>query len=660
MAVDAPHDVADIDGPADHPADHADDAYVRAALAGLRSARDVLPVAALLEALGPAGLRRLREPGGLAVVVQIPSPDWAPHIDLAIREFSAFAYAFVRIGSQRNLDRPSEGNDKAASLLAEGARVLGISQAPERYLPASLVAGADLLVRIGPPSNRIINAVIRAATGKRPRRMPPAAAAGLDFDAITASIRLASTPRACLDRLQVAQRAVCGDDVRLADVPPLEELCGYGDAMSWAQNLVRDLDAWREGRLAWEALSRTCVLASAPGLGKSTLVRAIARAARLPLVATSVGDWFTGSSGHIDTVLRFAEQTMMRAAAQAPALLFLDEIDALPNRATMDNRGRDWWTPVVNGILTALDSTTSGPTSRLVVIGATNHPEALDAALVRPGRLHPIIRIAPPDVPALAGILRQHLGADLPGIDLTPVARLGAGGTGADVTAWVKAARAAARAAGRRMILADLVLQLAPPDDRTQEEILICARHEAAHAIAAELLDVARVSCVSIALGLTNAGVVRAAAAPKLLMTRADTEAYALVCLAGRAMDALCGAPNSGAGGDPRSDLGRATAAIAAAHASLGLGETLSYRGGIDEISRLLREDPALRRTVERDLQRLFVQASAFVSQHRPLVEAVAKRLVSERSLSGDAIAALIRVHRQGGAHAVRGGSDAR
>ncbi|BCM81583.1 AAA family ATPase [Methylobacterium indicum] len=218
----------------------------------------------------------------------------------------------------------------------------------------------------------------------------------------------------------------------------------------------------------------------------------MAKAARIPLVATSVTGWFTGSNGYLDGVLKAFEGKLALAAAQAPALLFLDEVDAIPSRDGLSARGRDWWTPVITGVLAALDSTTSGDASRLIVVGATNHLSALDPAMIRPGRPFPPIEITRPSAEDLASILRQHLGADLPGEDLMPVVMLGTGATGAEAVGWIKAARSAARVEGRRMTVADLARSVSSEEDRTPEELAVCARHEAAHAVAARIRDVAR------------------------------------------------------------------------------------------------------------------------------------------------------------------------
>ncbi|WP_411902310.1 AAA family ATPase [Methylorubrum thiocyanatum] len=655
-----PIDALDPLDPLDGQTYAADDTLLVACIGGLRPARHTLPRAALAEALGAAGLRRLREGAGLALVVEVPSPDWATHVEAALRELCEWACIWTRVGASRSQDKTTEGNDRVGRLLGEGARVAGVSQAPTRYLPATLVAAADLYVRLGPPSNRVIAHAIREATGRRPRRLPPGLAGSLDLDTLSASIRIGSTPRAIVARIRAAEAALDGTDTLGTDVPPLEQLHGYGQAMVHAQALVRAIDAWRQDALPWEDVPRALLLHSHPGMGKTTLVRAIAKAARLPLVSTSVAEWFQGSDGYLGGALRAAEQSFQRAFAKGPAILFIDETESIPNRATLDNRARDFWTPIVDFMLTAVETSSSPYASKLIVIGATNHLDALDPALIRPGRLHPVVRIERPTAADLVGIFREKLGPDLAEHDLTGVAHLAAGATGADVAAWVKGARSRARAEGRRMILPDLVLEIAPPDERTEEEVRICARHEAAHACAVQLLGAGEVRSVTIAMGRDSAGKTRASLHPRTIMTRAQSEALTIVALAGRAMDALCGAPNSGAGGPYGSDLSRATSQVAVLHAAFGLGESLIHRGNPEEIARALREDPALRRVVEQDLQRLYAKAQAFVREHRTLIEAVADRLVEQRVLSGEEVSRLIQIHQRRGLPVIRGGHDAR
>lgn len=625
---------------------------------GYRTPQEIIAEAAIREAIKPAILRRMTRERGIGVVVEVPEASWASDVEQALLALVAFGVTYTRTGRSKATDRPDNGNDRVSAAFAFGDRVLGVSQAPEAYLPSALTAAADIRVRIGPPSNRAISAAIRAATGRSPRSMPPRIAGSLSLDELGSRIRRGSSPASCVRRILAATRGAAAGDPAVASAPPLSALAGFGPAMSWARQLVEDLGEWRQGRLPWENISKNACLASEPGLGKTTFVRSLARETGLPLFSTSVSSWFVGSNGHLDGVLKFAHQVMAAAAASAPAILFLDEVDAIPDRDVMDNRGRDWWQPVVNGILLALDATSAGPTSRVIAIGATNHARQLDAALVRPGRLHPILHIARPDADALGAIMRLHLGDDLPGADLLGVARLAAGMSGADVVALVRDARRAARTASRPLALRDLVDLLAPAEAYTKAELRACAEHESAHAVACETLAIAEVREVSVALRGESAGHVLSRVRPRMMMTRAELDDIVTVLLCGRGQDSLTGCANSGAGGARDSDLAVATRHIVQAHAAYGLGGTLTHRqAGEGEIASLLRDDPALRAHVEADLRRLHARAESLVRTHHRAIVAIADRLVAERTLSGTTVREIIaaqpvRAATKGGVHA--------
>lgn len=602
-----------------------------------RIPQEGLAQVAIDAAIGARERRRIRR-DGVAVIVEIPGPDWAAEVEAIMRSIGYFETVVNRSGGSSKFDRPSEGNDKVATSLAAGRGVLGISTAPERFLPEVLMAAADVRVQLRSPGPREIATVIRMATGRRPRSVPDDLAAGLSFDDICTAIRLGSTPAQCVKRLVAASQKKFGGGDDLRDVPLLGALHGYGRVMTWAEGFLRDLEAWRAGTLSWADVSRTCCMASRPGLGKTSFVRSLAKTAKLPLFSTSVGDWFSNSSGHLDAVLKEALKVISAAADRSPAILFIDELDGLPNRNELSNRGRDYWLPIINGLLISLDGTASGPASRLVIIGATNHPERIDPALLRPGRLHPLIVIEPPDAEALAGIIRQHLGEDLPDVDLRGIARLGVGATGAQAAGWVKGARQAARAQERPMELADLAAQVAPPDDRPASLLRLVAAHEAAHCCAAEALGVARIGTVDITPRSASAGLTRGRLNAAEVLTRQQLDDFVVATLAGRAQDALVGQVNSGAGGAPGSDLATATTIVAMAHTAYGLGDSLIFRGRAEDTWRLLDLDPDIRAKVESDLRRLHARAESFVREHQPTISAIASRLLTDRVLSGETV----------------------
>lgn len=105
-----------------------------------------------------------------------------------------------------------------------------------------------------------------------------------------------------------------------------------------------------------------------------------------------MGTLFATTNGYLDGVIKGIDALFASALAAGPsAIVLIDELDGIPSRAGLNDRHASWWTPVINHFLTTLDSSLSGSASRLIVIGATNHPERLDPALIRPGRLDRVI-----------------------------------------------------------------------------------------------------------------------------------------------------------------------------------------------------------------------------------------------------------------------------
>jgi ATP-dependent Zn protease len=485
--------------------------------------------------------------------------------------------------------------------------------------------------------DQAISETILAATGRRPRNLPPGAALGLDPADIVAAIRVGETSARAVERLRAAADARTVVDTEVADAPQFESLSGYGAAKVWGENLIADLAAWRQGQLDFSAISTRAVLASEPGLGKSMYVRSLAKAAGLPLFATSVGTWFSSTDGHLHAVIQRVDEVFNAARAITPALIFLDEIDALPNRASLDSQNRDYWLPLITHILLALDSAVSGATSKTIVIGATNHPGHLDSALTRPGRLDKILTIAHPDGAAREGILRAHLHGELEGESIAPAAEMAVGMTGADLAEAVKRARRMARVASRPVEMADLIEAVAPADTRGPEERRVVAIHEAGHVVGRVTLGFA-VSAVSI-IEHGDMGGSTIGAGPGGVAGRQALDDYVVVLLCGRAAEqVVLGPATTGAGGGPGSDLAMAAAWAASIHTTYGLADSLLWRAPPPDAARIATIDPALRALVDTDLKRLFARALGLMQARRAAVEAIAERLLRDRHLSGDEI----------------------
>ncbi|MDX7952860.1 AAA family ATPase [Lichenihabitans sp. Uapishka_5] len=605
------------------------------------AADEVLPKLALLASLTRHQARALRAnaPRISALLIHVPSNEWIEPMAKAARAISRWDMVLA----SREV-RPAKKEESASAIvkaLSQGHRVLGVSDNPARDLPSCLLAAADHTVTIARPSDQVIKAVVTMVTGRRPRGAPESLAQGLNFNDIVACIRPDSTPAECMRRLASATASKTVVDATLEGVPTLDRLHGYGAAMDWCTTLIADLDAWKRGSAPFPTNCRA-VFAGPPGTGKTTLVRSLARTSKLPLVATSVGSWFADSPGHLDSVIKEIAKVWETARALGTAVVLVDELDALPNRATMDARGRDWWTPVITYVLTCLDSATSGVTRNLIIVGTTNHAAQLDTALIRPGRLETVIHVGFPEKAVeREAIIRTHLDGQLEGVDLSSAALATAGMSGADLAALVRNARRRAGVAGREVSVPDLMECLFSDSSWSEADRLRCAIHEAGHAVAAcatgFLIDTVRV-----VERLGSAGEVSyvQASLPKL-PTRADLESWAMVALSGAAAeDVVLGSRSVGHGGTAESDIGQVTRVIAGLHASYGLGETLSFRAHPDEVGILLGQDSEFRRQVDMEISRLYSEALDLLRTHRRAVEWLARSLTTARVMSGEQVRA--------------------
>ncbi|MPR10061.1 AAA family ATPase [Microvirga tunisiensis] len=632
----------DQDGSPDLPAPSGHESLLAQARSRQRlSLRELLAKPLLRQALGLDLLRRLKHgDSSLALVVAAPSPAWVAPLSEAPKDL-AFQGLWVISPSER-LHRPEEQlqrAEEAAKALAKGVTVAGVAADPARELSKVLLAAADATVIVPAPDAALVEQAIRAFSRKgRSVALSARDLAGLDWMDYYAAFRLGSTRQAIAARLARAAGARTG--VTFAeDAPPLETLTGYGEARTWAEHIVREVEDRRAGRAAGSALE-SAILAGLPGTGKTTLAQALAKAAGLQLVTTSVASWFSASDGHLGAVVKEQKRFFADLRTMRPCVGFIDELDALPSRASLSGSSNgDFWAPVITGMLLGIDALRQACPD-VVLIAATNFLDRVDPALRRPGRFDRLIEIAPPDVEGLTNILRAHLKGDLAEADLSLVAQLLLGRVGADVVQVVNSARRRARLTGRALTLDDLIAEASPSDPRSPAELKACAIHEAGHAVAAVALG-RTLQGVSLQLSGASGGMTRMEH-PGFIPTRAVIENNVVIGLAGRAADLVLGA---GASAGAVGDLALATRELSALHASYGLGDRLLHRGGVDDASALLRVDSGFARCIEADLQRLMNRAITLVTAHRAAVLAVAEALIVHRVLSGTQVQALMEAY---------------
>jgi hypothetical protein len=587
------------------------------------SRRFAIIASALTAAATPKMRRALRGRRAAAFVIQVPSTAWVKPVEAYLRELDDKLVTIARDGSNRTRDKATVGNDEVATALSHGHRVVGIAVNPDAMLPSTLIATADHAVKLAPPNGAVIrDAMRRCFSGRLPDSIDDSIVAGLDLEDLVAAMRHGSRPSDVIARLHNA--ALLRNNIRGQErLPKLETAVEYGAAQTWGLVLAQDFADYRAGKITWAECSRGAVLYSDPGLGKSLFAQILARACQVPIVISSVAELFATSAGHLDDVVKAQRAVFARAQALAPCILFIDEIDAIPNRATLSPRGADWWLPIINDFLLLLDSAVAGQREGVVVIGATNRIHAVDSAILRPGRLERAIHIPRPDAAGFAVML--------------------AGATGADIMMVVRNARRAARQANRSMIEDDLIAAIMPAETLPSAALHRMTIHEAAHAVAIQATGVGRILFCRVQSQGPEGGRTAVDYNQGDYLTASVIEDRVVVMLAGRVGErALLGAESDGAGGFDGSDLGRATAKIAAMYVSDGLGGQLVYRGNESQALREIRRDRKLRVTVEKHLQDLQRRAEVIVHQHKDAIAAVAAELAAKRFLSGAAIEAIM------------------
>jgi cell division protease FtsH len=503
-------------------------------------------------------------------------------------------------------------------------------------LPRVWRDGLPVPVQLAPLSQAILILQLRHSHGAASNVDEAALRHALPSDHILATLPYASLRLATreLDSLAVAGRLAQLTAPRPGSGIALRDLVGYGRAKDAALGIVEDLAAWSRGDLPWTQVSRGLLLSGPPGIGKTELARAMTLETGLTFVSASYAGW--QKEGHLGDFLKAVSRSFATAIAGAPAVIFIDEIDAFSSREH-DQRGQNssYSSKAIAGLLEHLDGVLGR--EGVVVIAATNHPGHIDPAIMRAGRFDRHIAISLPNRVDLAVILRQHLGQDLPNADLERLAALALGQTGADIAAAVRNARAQARRVRGVLCEDDLCAELSPPPDLLlPATVWRAAVHEAGHAIVIAALDLGDLTCLKLD-GTGGACLSQMFAQP---MTSKDFHRTRMTDLAGRAAERLVlGDISCGAGGSRNSDLGKATLSVLHEEMNFGMGALGSLWIGADPSPRdILLLPQAIQRRISQRIDEAERAAGLILQRNHSQLVDLATALVNAQLLDSPAL----------------------
>ena len=416
-----------------------------------------------------------------------------------------------------------------------------------------------------------------------------------------------------------------------------DDIAGVDEAAAELQEIVDFLQHPRRFSRLGARVPKGILIYGPPGTGKTLLAKAVAHASRANFYSQSASAFVEMFAGLGAARIR---KLFERARKNEPAIVFIDELDAVGMRRTGSgfNREQD---QTLNQLLVELDGFRSP--DRVVIIAASNRLEDLDPALLRPGRFDRQILVAPPDLAGREAILRVHtrgkpLASD---VDLETIARHTAGLTGADLANICNEAAIFAGRAEQQYIrhsdfegaMERIVAGLQTRRVVTEREKRILAYHEAGHALMSHLVGdpqpVQKVTIVSRghALGYT----LNTPQEDRYLHTKDELLDLMKVMLAGRAAEQIVfGAVTNGAA----NDLERVTELARSMIFEFGMGDEVASRTmradnyALSEHTKRVRDQEQSRLT---DLA--FAESLRLLTKHRHPLDTLAHALLEKETL---------------------------
>ena len=426
-----------------------------------------------------------------------------------------------------------------------------------------------------------------------------------------------------------------------ASTVTFDDVAGVDEAKEEVKELVDFLREPERFSAIGGRIPKGVLLVGPPGTGKTLLAKSIAGEAKVPFLFASGSDFVEMYAGVGASRIR----KLFRDARRHPAcIIFIDELDAVGRSRGGNSLSHEEREQTLNQLLVEMDG--FAPNQGIVVIAATNRPDILDPALLRPGRFDRQVMVGAPDVKGREQILRIHARrvALETGVDLRQVARGTPGFSGAELANLVNEAALLAVRGGRQLVT-DRDFDQAREKERTT-----CAYHEARHAVVAALLPEAdplhKVTIIprGRALGVT----MQLPEADRYTHSKPFIESQIAILMGGRIAEELfLRQMTSGAGNDIERATDIARRMVCEFGMSPALGP-LAYRtpgnpwdsdkgAGISEAT-AKRVDEEVRELVMRGYE----TARQIIAKNRGAVCAMAEELLTVESLDADGIKAVI------------------
>ncbi|GAB4182706.1 MAG: ATP-dependent zinc metalloprotease FtsH [Thalassobaculales bacterium] len=459
-----------------------------------------------------------------------------------------------------------------------------------------------------------------------------------------------------------------------------EDVAGIDEAKEELEEIVEFLKDPQKFQRLGGKIPKGCLLVGPPGTGKTLLARAIAGEANVPFFTISGSDFVEMFVGVGASRVR---DMFEQGKKNAPCIIFIDEIDAVGrHRGAGLGGGNDEREQTLNQLLVEMDGFEAN--EGVILIAATNRPDVLDPALLRPGRFDRQVVVPNPDVMGREKILKVHMRKVplAPDVDAKVVARGTPGFSGADLANLVNEAALLAARKGRRVVgmaefeaAKDKVIMGAERRSMvmTQKEKELTAYHEAGHALLSLHLPqhdpLHKVTIIprGRALGVT----VSLPERDRLSMSKMELESRLAMMFGGRLAEELIFGPENVTTG-ASNDIQQATAIARRMVTEFGMSPKLGrvrYNANEQEVflghsvTQTQNISEATAELIDAEIRRIIEEAETrartILTEHMDELHALAKGLLEHESLSGDEVRALLRgepIVRDGGDETPKGG----